>query len=145
MSRIGNRITSLAAAGMLCAGLSTSASAQMADTAGAISIEAVEVTLYRTKEPAAIPAAKSETKGRAPSKDAVWLPGFWNLQDNRNTSPSAGWTWVPGRWITPPFKGAHYVPAHWGWSDSDPFDRWYSWIPGHWSKDNIFIGDDDEQ
>ncbi len=144
MSLIGNRITSLTAAAMLCAGLSTSAAAQMADTVGVINIEAVTVTIYRTKEPAAVPAPKPETRGQAPSKDAVWISGFWNLQGNPQTSPRAGWTWIPGRWATPPFRGAHYVPAHWGWSDSDHSDRWWSWIPGHWSRNNIFIDSSDQ-
>ena len=142
MSIKGRRIMALAAAGVLCTGLTRTGMAQMADTAGAVIIETVTVTAYRSKEPAAVPAAKAETKGRAPSKDAVWVPGFWDLQGNRQTSPRAGWTWVPGRWLTPPFKGAHWVPAHWGWADPQPTDRWWSWIPGHWSKYNVFVEPD---
>ncbi len=127
MSLIGNRITSLAMAGALCVGLSRSGMAQMADTVQAVIIETVTVPVYRVKEPAKIPAAKSETKGRAPSKDAIWVPGFWNLQGNRYTGSRAGWVWVPGRWLTPPVPHARWDPAHWGWSD-----EWWSWIPGHW-------------
>lgn len=144
MAIVGHRTTSLAVAGMLCLGLSTSGRAQMADTVDAVSIEAVTVTVYRSKEPAAIPAAKSETKGRAPSKDAIWRPGFWDLQENRYTTSRAGWTWVPGRWLTPPFRGAHWVPAHWGWSEPLQSDRTWSWIPGHWSRDNVFIDSADQ-
>lgn len=137
MSIIGHRITSFAIAGVLCVGLSRSGAAQMADTVDAVTVETVNVTVYRTKEPATVPTAKTETKGRAPSKDAVWLPGFWDLQGNRNTAPRAGWVWVPGRWLTPPFRGAHWVPAHWGFSDD-----WWSWSPGHWSRFNIFVQPD---
>jgi hypothetical protein len=108
--------------------------AQMADTADVGIIETVDVTVYRVKEPAKVPIAKSETKGRAPSRDAVWVPGFWNMEGGRYTGPRAGWVWVPGRWLTPPFRGAHWLPAHWGWSD-----EWWSWIPGHWSRENVFI------
>ena len=71
MSIVGHRITPFAIAGVLCIGLSSSALAQMADTASSVSIETVTVTVYRVKEPAKAPMAKSETKGRAPSKDAI--------------------------------------------------------------------------
>ena len=99
--------------------------AQMADTADAVIIETVSVTAYRVKEPVKAPTAKSEAKGRAPSADAIWVPGFWDLLGNRK--PSAGWVWVPGRWLTPPVLHARWDPAHWGWSN-----EWWSWIPGHW-------------
>jgi hypothetical protein len=127
MSVIEHRITTFVIAGVLCLGLSRSATAQMADTTATVIIETVNVTVYRTKEPARVPVAKRETKGRAPSADAIWVPGFWNLQGDRNTAPRAGWNWVPGRWLTPPVKDARWDPAHWGWSD-----EWWSWIPGHW-------------
>jgi hypothetical protein len=149
MSLIGKRITPLAMAGILWAGLSTNVSAQMADTVAADtvdveSIEAVTMTIYRTKEPPAVPAAKAERKGRAPSKDAAWIPGFWNLQGDRNTAPRAGWTWIPGRWMMRPFQGAQWIPAHWGWAAPEATDRWWSWIPGHWSKYKLFIDQDDQ-
>jgi hypothetical protein len=134
MSIIGQRIATFAIVGMLCMGLSRRGTAQVADTADAVMIETVSVTVYRVKEPVSVPAAKPEAKGRAPSRDAVWVPGFWNLQGDRNTSPRAGWVWVPGEWLTPPFRGAHWVPAHWGWSDD-----WWSWIPGHWTQGDNWI------
>jgi hypothetical protein len=127
MSIIEHRIVSLAMTGMLCVGLSRSGVAQMADTAGAVRIETVTVMVYRVKEPAKAPIAKSETKSRASSKDAVWVPGFWNLQEDQNTGSRAGWVWVPGVWLTPPVRGARWDPAHWGWADD-----WWSWRPGHW-------------
>jgi len=149
MSLVGHRLATLVVAGVLCAGLSRSSSAQMADTAAADtvdleSIEALTVTVYRTKEPPAVPAAKAETKGSAPSKDAVWIPGFWNLKGDRNTGSRAGWAWIPGRWTTPPFKGANWIPAHWGWATPEKTDRWWTWIPGHWSKYKVFIDEDDQ-
>jgi hypothetical protein len=127
MSIIGHRIRAFAIAGVLCTGLSRSGIAQMADSADVVGIETVSVTVYRVKEPAKIPIAKTETKSGAPSKEAIWVPGFWNLQGDRNTGSSAGWIWVPGRWLTPPVRYARWDPAHWGWSDG-----WWSWIPGHW-------------
>jgi hypothetical protein len=127
MSSIGRRIGGLAVAGALCAGLSRNVAAQMADTAEVVTVETVNVTVYRVREAAKVPTAKSETKGRAPSKDAIWVPGYWSLQADRNTGSSAGWVWVAGQWVTPPVRTARWDPAHWGWSD-----EWWSWIPGHW-------------
>jgi hypothetical protein len=127
MAIIGQRITAFAMVGVLCLGLTRRGTAQMADTATAVDIEAVSVTVYRVKQPAKVPIAKSETKGRAPSADASWVPGYWNFQGDRNTGASAGWVWVPGRWLTPPARHARWDSAHWGWSD-----EWWSWIPGHW-------------
>lgn len=96
MAIIGQRITAVAMAGVLCLGLSRRGIAQMADTATAVDVEAVSVMVYRVKEPAKVPIAKSDTKGRAPSADAIWVPGYWNIQGDRNTGASAGWIWVPG-------------------------------------------------
>jgi hypothetical protein len=127
MSSIRCRIGGLAVAGSLCLGLSRNVAAQTADTTDVVTIETVNVTVYRTKDAAKVPSPKLETKGRAPSKDAIWRPGYWNLNGDRSTGSRAGWVWVPGRWLTPPAKTARWDPAHWGWSDD-----WWSWIPGHW-------------
>jgi hypothetical protein len=132
MSSIGRGIGAFAVVGALCVGLSRNVAAQMADTTNVdttnvVTIETVDVTVYRVKEPAKAPRAKAEIKGRAPSKAATWVPGYWNLQGNRNTGSRAGWVWVPGRWLTPPVQAARWDPAHWGWSDD-----WWTWFPGHW-------------
>jgi hypothetical protein len=126
MSVIEHRIRTFAIAGALCLGLSRIGTALMADTTATVIIETVDVAVYRTKEPLRVPAAKQERKGRAPSANATWVPGFWNLRADRYAAPRAGWDWVPGRWLTPPVKDARWDPAHWGWSD-----EWWSWIPGH--------------
>jgi hypothetical protein len=127
-----NQITMWAIAALLSLGLTRDGVAQTSnetDTAGVLTVEIVEVTAYRTKEPSQVPAAKPETKGKAPVANAVWTPGFWDLRAGRNTAPRAGWVWVPGDWTTPPAKGARWDPAHWGWSN-----EWWSWIPAHWVR-----------
>jgi hypothetical protein len=125
-----NRITPWAVAALLCLGLSRNGAAQSSsssDSTDVLTVEAVELTVYRAREPGKTPAAKPETRGKAPAATAVWIPGYWDLQGDRNTAPRAGWTWVPGRWATAPAKAARWDPAHWGWSN-----EWWSWIPGHW-------------
>jgi hypothetical protein len=125
-----NRITMWAVAALLSLGFSRNGVAQTSnapDSTAVLTVEAVELTVYRTKEPGKTPVAKPETRGKAPAANAVWIPGFWDLRAGRNTAPRAGWTWVPGRWATPPARAARWDPAHWGWSN-----EWWSWIPGHW-------------
>lgn len=127
MNFIGNRMAIGVLAGFLCLGVSRSSVAQTADTAEVMTIETVNLQLYRTKEPRAVPAAKSESKTGSPGRKAAWIPGFWDLQNNRSSASRAGWVWVPGRWVTPPERRARWEPAHWGM-----LDEWWSWIPGHW-------------
>ena len=124
---ISGGIKALAAAGVLSIGLSSNGMAQMAYPTDSVIIETVTVTAYRTKDPANAPAAKSETKGAAPSAEAKWVPGFWDFQGKPTTAPRAGWAWIPGQWQTPPAQDARWDPAHWGWAND-----WWSWIPGHW-------------
>jgi hypothetical protein len=127
MKIIGKQLAIGALAGLLSLGTSRSGVAQMADTAEVITIETVDLQLYRAKEPNAVPAPKAEAKPASPGGKAIWVPGFWTLQANRYTAPRAGWVWVPGRWLTPPAPKARWEPAHWGM-----LDEWWSWIPGHW-------------
>lgn len=133
MSIFGQRIRVLAVVGVLCIGLSRSGAAQMAHTTDGARIESGR-PVYRTKKPAKVPAARQETRGRAPSKGATWVPGFWDLQGNPDSGSRAGWVWVPGRWLTPPVQHARWDPAHWGYSDegTPETDRWWTWFPGHW-------------
>ena len=92
-----------------------------------MNVQTVTHTVYRSKTPTNPPAARAETKGKAPSAEAVWVPGFWDLRGDRNDAARAGWVWVHGRWIEPPVPHAQWDPGHWGWSDN-----WYTWIPSHW-------------
>ena len=125
MTMIGNRTRTGVLAALVCFGMNKTGIAQMADTTEVVTVETIE--LYRAKEPSAIPAPKLETRSKAPSGEATWIPGHWTLQGNRNSAPRAGWVWVPGRWATAPARGARWEPAHWGM-----VDEWWSWIPGHW-------------
>jgi hypothetical protein len=130
MRRKPKRIAIWALGALLSLGLSRSGLAQTSnpsDTTDVLAVETVQLTVYRSKEPPRMPAAKAESKGRAPAEHAAWIPGYWDFQGNRNTAPRGGWVWVPGRWVTPPVKAARWDPAHWGWSN-----EWWSWIPGHW-------------
>ena len=124
MEPVANRMMVCALAAVLSAGAARGAAAQMADTtagsdsARAVKVETVKRTVYRTKAPTNPPAAKAETKGKAPSAGAVWVAGFWDLRGDPNSAARAGWVWLPGRWIDPPVPHARWDPGH--------------WIPAHW-------------
>jgi hypothetical protein len=104
MSSMSHRITSVALAGLLTAGLSRAAAA--ADST-----------------PAAPPGSAAH------ARNAVYVAGGWSFQGHQATAPRAGWVWVPGQWENPPVAGAQYEPGHWGFAGA-----WYSWIPGYWEE-----------
>lgn len=118
MRLVANGVRASALATVLGLGAAGSAAAQMAapvpiaDASAAARVDVV---------------APRETRGRAPSADAVWVPGFWDLQGNPQTAPHGGYVWVPGSWLEPPVPGARWDPGHWDWDQG-----WYSWIPAHW-------------
>jgi hypothetical protein len=102
MSTISHRITGLALAGLLSAGLTRAA-------------------------PPADSMAAAPAGARAHAHGAVYVGGGWSFQGNQTTAPNAGWVWVPGQWENPPAAGSQYEAGHWGFAGD-----WYSWIPGHW-------------
>jgi len=104
MSSISHRITSLALAGLLSAGLSRAAAAVDSTTA----------------VPRGAPAH---------SRNAIYIAGGWSFQGNQTTAPNGGWVWVPGHWEEPPVAGSQYDPGHWGFAGG-----WWSWIPGSWEE-----------
>ena len=63
----------------------------------------------------------------AHAANAVWIPGFWDLQGDPASSTRGGWVYVPGQWVTAPIPGARWVSGDWGW-----YNDWWSWTPGHW-------------
>ena len=128
MSRIMAAVTALGL------GLSVPAAAQMeapaaAEPAAVGVVQVESVPLYRMKDPLPIPRAHRETPSAAPSKEAVWIHGYWDLLADKNTATRAGWVWIPGYWDQPPAPGLHWSEAHWGFRDG-----WWSWIPAHWTR-----------
>ncbi len=132
MGTISRQFKTVFFAAALSLGLSRVAAAQAAST-GSVqpidtgSVQQVSPTVYRAKEPLQPPTLLPEIKVRAHSAHAIWISGYWDLKADPRTAPRGGWVWVPGRSIEPPVPGAHWDPAHWGFSDA-----WWSWIPGHW-------------
>ncbi len=55
----------------------------------------------------------------SPSRDAVWIPGFWAWTGTR-------FAWVAGNWSRP-YPGRTWVEGHWKRSGAG-----FAWVPGRW-------------
>jgi hypothetical protein len=69
-------------------------------------------------------APKMDNVPPQPSKEHVWVPGFWTWIEGHS------WVWVPGRWVVPPHGPCGtWIPGHWirGWQG------YWHWVPGHWA------------
>jgi hypothetical protein len=66
------------------------------------------------------PAPLYDERGRAPSKDSVWIPGYhkWN---------GTVYVWVPGRWDKKPNRHSTYVAGRWRHQKDG-----YVFEEGHW-------------
>ena len=67
------------------------------------------------------PRVLVEKRGRAPSREHVWVSGYHRWDGN-------AYAWSPGRWEQPPRHNAHWVAHHW-------VRREGGWVlvEGHWS------------
>jgi len=67
------------------------------------------------------PAPQKEVVPAAPSRDHVWVSGYWTYAYN-------GWVWVAGCHILRPRLHAVWVAGHWA-----RHPRGWIWIHGRWS------------
>lgn len=72
--------------------------------------------------PTAPPAPQAEMRPAAPMPTAVWMPGHWSWNPERQA-----YLWVKGSYAEPPRAQAQWVPGHF---DQQP-DGWV-WRDGHW-------------
>ena len=61
-----------------------------------------------------------ESRGRAPGKGYVWIPGYHRWD-------GAAYVWVKGAWQRPPHAHAKWVEGHW----VEHRNGWY-WVEGRW-------------
>jgi hypothetical protein len=62
-----------------------------------------------------------ESPGTPPSREAVWIPGFWSWTGQR-------YAWVAGTWSAP-YPGRTWVEGVWKREG-----RAWRWTPGHWRR-----------
>jgi hypothetical protein len=53
------------------------------------------------------PQAQQEVPTTRPTRDHVWVAGYWSWKDNSR------YEWVAGHWVVPPRVGAVFVPPRW--------------------------------
>jgi hypothetical protein len=66
------------------------------------------------------PAAQQEIPTERPSRDHVWIPGFWSWKTDH-------YEWMAGHWEIPPRQGAVWVPPRW-----QPEGSSYRFYEGYW-------------
>jgi hypothetical protein len=79
------------------------------------------------------PRAHRERRMARPHRDAVWIRGYWDRQDDR-------WVWISGRWEQPNDRHARWINARYRREG-----RAWRYEPGHWSHQQVVEGDDYRQ
>jgi hypothetical protein len=68
------------------------------------------------------PRSRHETRPSRPSKDHLWINGYWERQNEK-------WAWAGGRWETPSRKGSTWIkPKYHHEKDG------YRYEAGRWSE-----------
>jgi len=80
--------------------------------------------------PDAPPPVRVEVRPYRPSRNHVWIGGYWDRQDDR-------WAWAPGRWEEPGQRGSRWVRPQYRREYGS-----YRYEPGHWSHQRMEEGDD---
>lgn len=80
--------------------------------------------------PEAPPPPRVEVRMSRPSRDYVWIGGYWDRQDDR-------WAWAPGRWEQPAQRGSQWIRPEYRREDGA-----YRYQPGHWSHQRVEEGED---
>ena len=76
------------------------------------------------------PRVRYERRMARPSRDAVWIRGFWDWQGDN-------WVWIPGRWTVPEERHARWIGPRYRREYGS-----YRYIPGHWSNQRVIEGED---
>jgi hypothetical protein len=87
------------------------------------------------------PRARHERRAARPHRDAVWIKGAWDRQDDR-------WVWVSGRWEQPTRSRARWINATYSREGCSWFSRRncrWRYVPGHWSYQQVREGEDYRQ
>ena len=80
--------------------------------------------------PEAPPPPRVEVIMERPSRDYMWIPGYWDRQDDR-------WAWAPGRWEEPEQRGSVWIRPQYRREYGA-----YRYEPGRWSHQRMEEGED---
>jgi hypothetical protein len=76
------------------------------------------------------PRVRYERRTVRPNRNAVWIKGYWDRQDDR-------WAWTSGRWEQPSDRGVRWVNARYQREGSA-----WRYEPAHWSNQQVVEGED---
>jgi hypothetical protein len=76
------------------------------------------------------PRVRHERRTARPHRNAVWINGYWDRQDDR-------WAWVSGRWEQPSDRRARWINARYRREGSA-----WRYEPAHWSHQQLVEGED---
>jgi len=79
------------------------------------------------------PRERQEVRTARTDRDAVWIKGYWDRQDNR-------WEWVQGRWERPAQPNARWIGPRYAREGTA-----WRYEPAHWSHQQLVEGDDYRQ
>lgn len=66
------------------------------------------------------PAAQQEVPTPRPTRDHVWVSGYWTWRNNQ-------YEWMAGHWEIPPRSGAAWIPPRW-----QPEGTSWRFYEGYW-------------
>jgi hypothetical protein len=76
------------------------------------------------------PPLRMERRSPRPSRNHVWIGGYWDRQGDR-------WDWAPGRWEEPAQRGSRWIKPQYRKEKGA-----YRYDPGHWSHQRLEEGED---
>jgi hypothetical protein len=79
------------------------------------------------------PRIRYERRGVRPSRQAVWINGYWDRQDRQ-------WAWVSGRWEQPQDRSHRWVNPRY-----QRDGQAWRYEPGHWSNQQIVEDEEYQQ
>jgi hypothetical protein len=120
---MNNRLARLALPAVLAAFSCMPASAQIRI---GVDLGAIRIRVA----PDAPPPPQREIRMERPSRNHIWIAGYWDRQDDR-------WAWAPGRWEQPGQRGSRWVKPRY-----QPESGAYRYEPGHWSHQRMEEGED---
>ncbi len=80
--------------------------------------------------PEAPPRPRWERRTPQPSRNHVWIQGYWDRQGSE-------WAWAPGRWEEPSQRGSRWIRPQYRREGGA-----YRYEPGRWSHQRMEEGED---
>lgn len=84
------------------------------------------------------PRGRYERRPARPSRQSIWVGGYWDRQQDR-------WSWIDGRWDQPRSPRSRWIQARYSREGCSWFNRRncaWRYEPAHWSDQQLVEGED---